>query len=292
MNTGGRKRTIYILQVLFSIVCLGWVAAALAKTDWAAVGELLENISPEMLISALTVFTFLYASRLLRLRYWIHSATEKRLPWRSWIGLYLAATALGSVTPGRLGDAAKIPLLLRTGLPLATRGKVYLLEKAMDLAYLPAGLCLTASVVSVNLHVPERSLLYAGVLGLFLGIVVVSYFGRSFGQGALAVGWFFTTAGFFLYVIANFLLFRSLGITLTLPDVAAVTITVGVIAALPVSLGGLGVRELSFITVLGIWGVSRETAAPVLILEFFVNMVFPGLLYGLWHLFKLFGKRY
>ena len=96
----------------------------------------------------------------------------------------------------------------------------------------------------------------------------------------------FTVFGFFLFVLSNGLLFWAVHINLPLEDIAAIIVTVGIIASLPVSIGGLGLREGSLYSMLSFWGVAPEVIPALLFWEFLLNMVFPVMLYMLWQLFS------
>ena len=66
---------------------------------------------------------------------------------------------------------------------------------------------------------------------------------------------------------ATYLIARSLGIEVAPVAMIAVTSMVTLATALPISIGGWGVREASFVSLLGFLGVDRE-AALVLSVEF------------------------
>jgi len=85
-----------------------------------------------------------------------------------------------------------------------------------------------------------------------------------------------------MFVASNVLIFRAVDIDLGWLDVVAITVRVGVLASLPVSIAGIGVREGSLLALLGAWGVAPEAIPPVLVLEFIINIFFPVLLLALW----------
>ncbi|MCX5852674.1 MAG: lysylphosphatidylglycerol synthase domain-containing protein, partial [Deltaproteobacteria bacterium] len=87
---------------------------------------------------------------------------------------------------------------------------------------------------------------------------------------------------FVLFVAGNTLIFRTLAIDLAVADVTAIAIGAGMAASLPVSMGGIGVREGVLAVLLGLWGVSPERIPPVLFFEFFINTILPVILYLAW----------
>jgi glycosyltransferase 2 family protein len=60
--------------------------------------------------------------------------------------------------------------------------------------------------------------------------------------------------------VAVYCIARSLTIDVGLAPMIAITVIVNFIVALPISLAGWGVREISFVTMLGLLGVDRATA--------------------------------
>lgn len=60
--------------------------------------------------------------------------------------------------------------------------------------------------------------------------------------------------------LAVFCIAKSLNIDVALPPMIAITEIVNFIVALPISLAGWGVREISFVTMLGLLGVDRAAA--------------------------------
>jgi len=209
---------------------------------------------------------------------------------REWIDLYLRSIAFGSVTPARLGDFSRIPLLVKTGLNLMTRSKVTFYDKVADSLYIPIGICITSHIVGEKLNIQPVWIFSGGILSLMAYLSIFSWFARFLGIRALLVGWGMTLLGLCLFILSNTFLFWSVGIKLTMLEVAAITLSVGIIVALPISVGGIGLREGSLICMLGLWGIKPETTPPVLIFEFILNMVFPVVLFMCWILFSYIKK--
>ena len=90
--------------------------------------------------------------------------------------------------------------------------------------------------------------------------------------------------GFGMFVAANALFFRSVGLELPVPDIAAICLAAGAVAALPVSIGGLGLREGSLLHLLSLWGVSAREALPILVVECMVSLLLPIFLWLVWRL--------
>jgi len=204
---------------------------------------------------------------------------------REWIDLYLKSIAFGSVTPARLGDFSRIPLLAKTGLNLMTRSKVTFYDKVADSMYIPIGICITSHLVGEKLNIQPLWIFSGGLLSLMAYILISYWFAGFLGIRVLLMGWIMTLLGLGLFILSNNFLFWSVGIKLNMLEVAAITLSVGIIVALPISVGGIGLREGSLICMLSLWGIKPEATLPVLMLEFILNLVFPVILFLVWILF-------
>jgi len=207
-----------------------------------------------------------------------------------WIDLYLKSIAFGSVTPARLGDFSRIPLLVKTGLDLMTRSKITFYDKVADSLYIPIGICITSHIVGEKLSIQPVWIFSGGILSLMAYILISYWFAGFLYIRELLAGWVMTLLGLCLFILSNTFLFWSVGINLTMLEVAAITLSVGIIVALPISVGGIGLREGSLIYMLGLWGIKPEATPPILIFEFILNMVFPVALFMCWILFGYIKK--
>ena len=106
----------------------------------------------------------------------------------------------------------------------------------------------------------------------------------------LITGTLITVLGFCLYVTGNAFLFWAVGVELTVLDVAAIILSVGVLVSLPISIGGIGVREGSLIPLLLLWGVDAASIPLILIFEFILNIILPIGLYLMWLIFRNISK--
>ena len=274
------------VQISFSLISLVWVVHVLREIDWTVTRESLNNISIPLLTACFFLVGLIYFTRLFRLRYWVQRLPGRKLSAREWTDLYLKSVALGSITPARLGDFSRIALLSKTGLSLGARSKVTFHDKMVDLLYVPMGICLTSDIVGNKLNVPSIWIFSAGILSLIIFLLLSYWFARFLGITALLAGWAMTVSGLGLFILSNTFIFWSVGIKLTMLEIAAITLSVGIIGSLPISVGGMGIREGSLICLLGLWGIRQEAIPPVLFLEFIFNIVFPVMLYLSWTLFS------
>ncbi|MBI5142736.1 MAG: flippase-like domain-containing protein [Nitrospirae bacterium] len=281
----------FYLRVAGSAFGVFWVWHSLRGIDWTQAG-LFQNISWWGVAASFLLSILIYASRMLRLRHWIGALSPSgNVSITEWITLYLKSIAFGSFTPGRVGDLSRIVLMERTGLSLSQRSRVAILDKFTDMLYIPVGILLTAGVTGEKIGMSAAWIATGGGVMLAICLAALWRFGRFIGLGALAEGTVITAAGFVLFVASNVFLFHAVGINLSIADITAIILSVGLLASLPVSIGGLGVREGSLIAMLGIWGVDVARTPPLIAIELVMNMALPPLLYVVWMMLGYWKNR-
>jgi uncharacterized membrane protein YbhN (UPF0104 family) len=272
----------YLVKAAISLGGLFWVYYLLRDIDWAGSVDRLREASLALFAGSALAATLIYCFRLFRLRLWVERLSQQRLPLHEWIDLYLLSVAIGAITPSRVGEFSRIYLLRKTGMGTGRRAWITVFDKLSDLLYIPVAIVLTAGVVGTRYGIPANVLALSGIVLLLLYFLISYWFGRRLGGDAVLTGWMLTGAAFFMFVSSNVLIFRAVGIGLNWLDIVAITVSVGVLASLPVSIAGIGVREGSLLALLGAWGVAPEAIPPVLVLEFIINIFFPLLLLAIW----------
>ena len=276
----------YLFQLAISCIVLLWVVHSLRDTDWNAATDALSGISLSRLSACFLCVILVYISRAFRLRHWVESLESERLSRTEWADIYLKSIAFGSITPARLGDFSRIALLEKTGLGLMLRSKITLLDKLSDVVYIPLGICLTAGIVGEKLQISGIWLFAGGMAALIIYLAGAYGFGRFLGFRALCVGGTATMLGFCFFIASNCLLFQAAGIQLGVWEITAIILSVGVLVSLPVSIGGIGIREGSLISLLKLWDANPANIPSVLALEFVANIILPIVLYLIWKALK------
>jgi len=102
----------------------------------------------------------------------------------------------------------------------------------------------------------------------------------------------YKTIWYMISIFSRVLLGRMIGINIEITDLIATVIIVNFLIALPISISGLGIREISFITLLSIFGVEQDKAILLSILDFgiLIFSVFTGLSIMLFDRVKEFSK--
>jgi hypothetical protein len=269
--------------------------AAAALVDWRRSAQLVLAADRGYLLLA---FGLLLADRVVMAFKWniLLRAKDIGLPLPRALALYLAGTFLSSLMPSSLGGdayralaAAPRPELrpvavasvlverafgLVAALAVATLGGVLALWLGAGLSPRLVALSFVllvgaASALAILLHPTPRRLLAVPPRRPWLEpLFAVARGVASYGDRPRALATFFSLTFLeqFLAFSVPLTLARSVGSAVTAPALFACAPLVSIAEALPISLGGLGIRELGFVTLLGRHGMGTEAAFAVSLL--------------------------
>ena len=97
-------------------------------------------------------------------------------------------------------------------------------------------------------------------------------------------------ASHLINVFVFFLLLKSMDLGVSLVSIGWIRSLVVLVTMIPISISGMGLREGSFIILLGAYGISEDSAFAYSIIVFAVTRVLPGLLGGLFETRTLITK--
>ena len=203
--------------------------------------------------------------------------------------VYLAGAFLGVVTPGRLGDLIKVRFLTKREVSMEKALMANIMDRGMDVlavlvisglalllfgpgwqATMLAGVALVVMVALVwmfwklllRVFGPMLQGLAVRLLGVEPGML-----GRlrdellGLGQSRMLAVLFCTMASWSLYVLWVWVLFRLLGFMIPVWLVLfLMSVSILSVIAVPLSIGGAGVRDAAFLAVLPSLGYTPETA--------------------------------
>jgi uncharacterized protein (TIRG00374 family) len=282
----------------------------LARIELSRTAELLSAIDLQVLLAVLALYPFLILLKTWRWRMLLRQqgVNYGLIPA---FAVYNSSLAVGYVTPGRLGEFVKA-LFLRTdtGVTLGRAFSSVLLDRLLDL-YL---LLVTAAVCALLFAVPQRllgmslTILLAGALGplvIFVPAVnrrLVALAARAsahftpakyeedvarslddFQRGLeelltakLFTSLLLTILAYAVFYLQCYLLALALGFPLSYAYAAYSVSLASLLALLPVSISGLGVRDAAFIALLQPVGLTTEMAVSYSLLTLVVFNVFGG----------------
>jgi uncharacterized protein (TIRG00374 family) len=270
-----------LLSVVLATSDLRGLAATLARTRW---GWYLA--AQLVMVSYITVHVWRW-DYLLRLQSIVY-------PFPRVFCMFNAGSLAGTVTPGRLGDFARLIYFSRSGHSLVTATLSIIVDRFLDVLFLSLVAVLSA------LFFPLPRILKDGVLTLAAAGLVVSlaiglvawrtrgwqWFGavvarivprwlQSGWPQRLAdlqeafqryltwrLGWslVLTLMAWNINFFGSFLIARSLDLPVTFWEVGALIGLSTIFTLLPVSIAGLGTREVSLIFLFSCLGLSQEQA--------------------------------
>ncbi|MFH1057556.1 MAG: lysylphosphatidylglycerol synthase transmembrane domain-containing protein [Pseudomonadota bacterium] len=264
------------------------------RADFGRILAELGQARPLPLIIALLVLTWPpILARWWRWRVLNRALGVRIAPGREWL-THLAAAALGLVTPGRAGEFVKLHLLERLGVPTSRSFASVVGDRLADAVWL-----LTAGAAALAWHLARigrdaawvwwglGALIMAGAAGgwLALGLArrlktrlhgrlapdsrrgkLLGWLGEAW-SGFSALGWRAWTAAGVLTVLAwllqmlqGWVFLQALGLAIGPLDLVAALTLAALLALLPVSVAGIGSRDLALVYFFGLAGVAPSGA--------------------------------
>ncbi len=301
-----------LLRLLIVLALLAWIAT---RVDFAAFGRTLAAADPRFLAAAALAVVAGHASAALR---WHRLLRAAGATWRfaRTTAVYAAGIFLGLFIPtGVGGDVYRLARVSGSGAGLVRGGATILLERAVGLlALLLVGTGFVFAQPGTRAWgVPLVVGAIAGVVGLFAISVpggperLAALLARMPGPGPRLAAWvneafprevmdrlrgalpgtvLLSMLNHVLLIATAVLLGRALGIAAPWPAIAAAVPLVMLAAQVPITPGGIGVREASFVWFLGRVGVAEEPALAL-------ALAWAAILYlvGLLAAFGLLGDR-
>ena len=272
---------------LIGLVLLVWIMSTI---DWEQATQTLLKLNPAYLLGYLVFFVAMMFVRTIRLRI----ALSKLGHQLAFIDCYVATLEpafMGVVTPGRLGEFTRVGYMHANGVPMPKAIVVVIVERLIDIAVL----LLFGAGGMVYIFAPASSRFSGGVV-VALGLLL--FFGAIHGYGNVLrylqkyLGWilrwepsFMThhrkalTSSFnivmeqsakpiFLISLACiamnltqiFFLAKAFGLQADYLVVLFAYAVATLISLLPISVGGLGTREATYIMIMGHAGILKEQA--------------------------------
>ena len=277
--TAGKAFKLF-LKIAVSVACLWYVSG---KIDFQKAGEALKNANWLFLALALIAFILskLISAHRLNLYFrnigiYLSQIESTRLYW---LGMFYNLFLPGSIT----GDAYKVILLTKKyDVPYRKTAAAVLLDRFSGLLGLGLILCIYSFFVLPNsLHI---LLIVGGALLATLGfyLIIRTYF-RDFLQSftpTLFLGLLVQAA----QVICIYLIMATLHIPVNASEYIFLFLVSSVVSVLPLTIGGLGIRELVFLEGSRYLGLQQENAVLISLLFYLITLFSSA--WGIWYVFK------
>jgi glycosyltransferase 2 family protein len=279
-----KSKTSKIWKLLFKIVvtalCLWYVSG---KIDFAKAGEALHHADWQYLLPALIAFIISKLLSAFRLNIYFRNIGIHLTEWQNiklyWLGMFYNLFLPGSIS----GDAYKV-LLLNKKYKTAYKK----LTAAVLLDRLGGLLGLGLLLAAYSTIVLERSLyIIAIITGEIVAIVALYIVIKNWLKDFLP-GFFSTLLlGIMVQVsqvICAYLLMAALGIPLHITEYIFIFLVSSVVAVLPLTIGGLGAREIVFLEGSKYFGLLQEHSVVISILFYLITLFTSA--GGLFYVFK------
>lgn len=273
------KGVIYI-----SFVAIFYIIIFL-KTDFIKIIHYIYNLNINLFLVSLSISIpyFLLIGKRWKL---LMNTQNINYSYKESLVMYTMGYTLGVITPGKLGELIKFYYLKKDGYPLFKSIIVILLDRGIDLVLL-------LIIASVSLFKLLHNIVYISILLIIIFAILifivsanqklldkfinglipkkvissaiinynklyVDFEKPSLYQSCLIIALSFaiTSTSF----IGCYLLAYSLNIDISFIDLVACYSVSTVVALIPISIYGIGIRDISMITLFSIFGLSKESA--------------------------------
>jgi glycosyltransferase 2 family protein len=269
-----------LLKIIVSVVCLWYVSG---KIDFAKAGAALQKANWFYLLIALMAFVISKLIAAIRLNIYFRNINIHLPGWQNiklyWLGMFYNLFLPGSIS----GDAYKVILLKRKiNIPYKKTTTAVLLDRFSGL--LGNGLILAV----YSIFVIKNSSYVIGIIAAVLLAVVAFYF--------IINRWlkdflksFFPTLFFGLLVQASqvvcaYFIMAALGIPVHVSEYIFIFLISSVVAVLPLTIGGLGAREVVFLEGSKYFGLAQEPSVIISLLFYLITLVTSSI--GSYYVFK------
>ncbi len=269
-----------LLKIAVTVACLWYVSG---KIDFAKAGQALKTANWFYLFLALLMFV---ASKLLsafRLNIYFRDIGIHLSGWQNiklyWLGMFYNLFLPGSIS----GDAYKVIVLTK---------KYHVAYKKTTAAVLLdriSGLLGLGLILAVYSRIVLHNDLYTGIItGGAVAAVVALYLLTRFYLKDFARNFFLTLLLGILVqasqVVCAYLIMASLGIPAHISEYVFIFLVSSIVAVLPLTIGGLGAREVVFLEGSKYFGLAQETSIVISILFYLITLFTSA--WGLIYVFR------
>lgn len=276
-----RKWLKLLLKIVVTVVCLWYVSG---KIDFSKAGTALQQANWFYVFLALLAFAASKFLSALRLNMYFRNIGIQLPEWQNiklyWLGMFYNIFLPGSIG----GDAFKVILLTKKySIPYKKTTAAVLLDRVSGLLGLGFILVIYGFLVlSTKFYI---ALMIAG--GAFLAVIVlylvIRYYLKDFIPSFFPT-LFLGVAVQAMQVLCAYLIMAALGIPAHVTEYIFIFLVSSVVAVLPLTIGGLGARELVFLEGSKFFGLVQENSVIISILFYILTLITS--LIGVWYVFR------
>ncbi len=278
-----------LIKILGSLLIL-FILFQLIDFDKDTFKEVISGLNPAYYFSSLAGVIIVLVIKSMRWQRIIRNEGH-HYPAKKAIGAYLASFTIGVITPGRIGEIARLYYLRQDcDVSFLKAFRTIVVDRVFDLGVLV--MLAIAALLHFGGFLGGNTWLAAGIgIGVFFILLAVGLFILQLLLKHTAIGhlgifhfirdclqqalnkqalplWGITLAAYLVFYTAVDLIFLALGIQMRIVDTALVLSVVGLATILPVSWAGFGTREASLVYLLAFYGIPAEVALSFSLLQF------------------------
>ncbi len=270
----------WLLKIAVTAICLWYVSG---KIDFTKAGTALREANWFYLLLALIAFVISKLISAYRLNIYFRNIGIHLPEWQNiklyWLGMFYNLFLPGSIS----GDAYKVVILTRKyQVPYKKTTAAVLLDRVSGLL----GLGLILAVYSLfvlkdNLY--SMAIVTGALLAVGLLYFVTKYYLKDFIPGffpTLILGVFVQAS----QVVCAYLIMAALGIPAHVTEYIFLFLVSSVVAVLPLTIGGLGAREVVFLEGSKYFGLAQEVSVLISLLFYLITLFASA--WGAWYVFK------
>lgn len=278
---------------IIGILLLGYILYSL---DYNLVLHSFENLNYFFILLYVVVY-FIYFSIKTYKWFFIHNhITKRKMTYKMALYTTIETQYLGFVTPGKVGDVLKLFILKeKFGIKKSNSFLSYTCDRFQDLFFMSM-----FAIIGITFFIDMDS--YKSILYFLLFFLSLVYVFRvkllslvsekliSINKENFTIAYnikliLINLSIFLFYGLQVFFLAKALNIDIQFHIIAFIAAISSIIALVPITVMGLGLREGSFIYLLSAYSVSKESAVILSLLD---NIVFYLIFIALLHIFNIF----
>lgn len=277
-----RKKGITALKILISAALIYFIFTKLNVTE---VFETVKKANPIYLVLAFLLFILSKIIASFRLNLYFHEL-KIFLTQLSNLKLYLLGMFYNLFLPGGIGGDAYKGYIIRKKYELETKKVVstLVLDRLSGLLLLFIYACALALFLENTGLDPFKTILG---LGIFLSLIIFYFLNKKFFGFVLPIFWKSIAHSALVQLaqlVCAFFILKSLGIENNSFAYLLIFLISSIVSVIPLTIGGIGSRELTFFYGAAWLGLSESTSVGVSILFFLITAVVS--LFGIYYHFK------
>lgn len=303
--SSGQKRTTY--RILIRLTGIILLAIILVRIDYREVAVSFRLVKIIPYLSTFLIILPIYLFKAIRWKYLL-SLSGIHYAFRDAFLAFFSANFIAFITPGRLGEVMKaFYVKADKDVPLGAAIPSVVIDRIFDMYFLILIACgglfrfellhgsfsfalILAFLIIFPVVILNKTWMMPVIIRLFSYQIFRRYshriipFFQEFYEGIsgmldlrLLLGLLWTILAYAFLFLATWVISLSMGLHIDLFTLAIIISIVNVLSFLPVTIGGLGVREVTVIYFFHLLGIPQETAIVFSTLFFFTFYIAGGL---------------